>query len=105
MDVAQPRPARIVERRRTDLVEQLLDHAADPHDLVRPAHHLADLQGGGLVVLVGHTVRRHGEPVGADDDDAWFALVRLSLGHASSLATAPPALCGWVLVPLSGGWR
>ena len=51
VDLAQPRPAGLVERRRADLFEQLLDHRADPHHLGR----LLDLIGerAGVVTVVG----------------------------------------------------
>ena len=41
VDRLQPVAAGLVERRRPHLLEQLLDHRADPHDLRRRAHRLA----------------------------------------------------------------
>ena len=70
VDVAQPVAARLVEGRRPDLLEQLLDHRADPHDLGRLLDHLADVERAVVaVVVLGH---RHGAdrlPVRPHDDD------------------------------------
>ena len=42
VDVAQPVAAGVVQGRGADLLEQLLDHRADPHDLGRLLDHVAD---------------------------------------------------------------
>ena len=43
VDVAQPDPGGLVERRGAHLLEQLLDHRADPHDLRRLLDQLGDV--------------------------------------------------------------
>ena len=40
VDLLQPGPALLVQRRRPDLFQELPDHAADPHDLGRLLNHL-----------------------------------------------------------------
>ena len=42
VDLLQPGPALLVQWRRPDLLEQLPDHVADPHDLGRLLDHLGD---------------------------------------------------------------
>ena len=55
VDLLQARPARLVQLGRANLLEQLLDHAADPHHLGR----LVDHCGDGTVV---HLVVARGPP-------------------------------------------
>src|SRR5438046_185476 len=64
VDLFQPGPALLVQRSRPDLLEQLPDHVADPHDLGRLLDHLGDraLASGILVLLAGrcrYAVRAH----------------------------------------------
>ena len=68
---ARRAPALLVERGAAHLVEQLLDHRADPHDLGRLLDQVGRV-GGALAGLVGGrvVVRRHAHPVGGDDHDA-----------------------------------
>ncbi len=66
VDLFQPDPALLVKRRRPDLLEQLPDHVADPHDLGRLLDHLGDraLAAGVLVLLAGrrrYAARAHHE--------------------------------------------
>src|SRR5207237_4926875 len=42
VDLLEARPALLVEWSGPDLLEQLADHASDPHDLGRLLHHLGD---------------------------------------------------------------
>ena len=62
VDLAQPVAARVVERRRPHLFEQLLDHRADPHHLRR----LLDQIGQRLAVGV---IPDHRARIAADDLD------------------------------------
>ncbi len=65
-------PARVVERRRLHLLEQLPDHAADPHHLRRLLDQVGELAQVVTVALLGllDGVRRYGDglAVGADHD-------------------------------------
>ena len=82
VDLLQPGPALLVQRRRPDLLQQLPDHAADPHDLGRLLHHLRDR----ALVLAARPPAGHpiiGHAVGADHEDLRM-LVR-SHGSAHSL--------------------
>ena len=80
VDLPQPLAAGLVERRRADLLEQLLDHAADPHDLRRL------LDQAGRVLAVG--VRRPSRPC-------------RSAGRPGPTTTTVPA--GGLTV-VGGGW-
>ena len=90
VDLLQALAARLVERRRLHLLEQLPDHAADPHHLGGLLDQLGDVAllvvvlAGGLGLLLGGSDRaaRHrpdGLAVGADDDDVLLGRV---LAHA-----------------------
>jgi hypothetical protein len=74
VDVAQPVAAGVVQRRRPDLLEQLLDHRADPHDLGRLLDHLADGGRPVSVLALGHREGADRLPVGTHDDDLMGAL-------------------------------
>ena len=76
MDLFQPRPALLVERGYTHLLEQLLDHAADPHDLGRLFDHVGD-GWLGLVVVRPTGRTGHGDPVRAHDDNLRLVLLVL----------------------------
>ncbi|CAM5387762.1 Serine/threonine-protein kinase PknD [Streptomyces alboniger] len=65
VDLLEPHPARLVQRSRTDLFQQLLDHASDPHDLRRLLHHLRHRNLAG--VLVASATESH--PVLTQDQD------------------------------------
>jgi hypothetical protein len=98
MDVAQPVAARVVQRRRADLLEQLLDHGADPHDLRRLLHHLADgqLPVPVAVAVAPHRHRADRSSVGTHDDDLLRALVAVSgCGHAPHPASSPEEPDAW----------
>src|SRR5262249_28907998 len=93
MDLAQPRPALFVERSGADLLEQLADHAADPHDLGGLFHHL---DKRALALLITAFADRHA--IGPDHDHpalrhrvlAWCSGRTVSLvSHGPSLS--PPA--------------
>ena len=55
VDLLQPGPALLVQRSRPDLLEQLPDHVADPHDLGRLLDHLGDraLAAAALILVAG----------------------------------------------------
>ena len=79
MDLTQPAAARVVQRCGPDLLEQLLDHGADPHHLGR----LLDQVGDRALVVV--VLRRHG--VGAADD---LDVVVVGVGsHGLSIPSGP----------------
>jgi prephenate dehydratase len=65
VDLLQPLAALLVERRGADLLEQLPDHAADPHHLGRLLDHLGDRPLPALVPLAA----TGGKPVGSDHED------------------------------------
>ena len=67
VDVLQAYSARLVERSRADFLKELLDHAADTHDLCRLFDHLRHRDLAGLVVSTadGHTVLAYDQDVGA----------------------------------------
>src|SRR5262249_34977001 len=82
VDLGQPRPALLIQRSGLDLVQQLADHAADPHHLGRLLHHLdhGPLAVIALATLDGHAVR-------ADDDNvARLGLLVRLLAHSPSLS-------------------
>jgi mycothiol synthase len=96
VDLAEPDPAGVVERRGTHFLEELLDHRADPHDLRGLLDHLADDVGvGGLGVgTVGHLVDRRS--IGADSHDAeGFGAVGWC-GHAPIVSENPLVTTGRV---------
>jgi hypothetical protein len=62
----QAHAALLVERRGPHLLEQLPDHAADPHHLGRLLDHLGDRPFPDPVLFVAAT---HGKPVGSDHED------------------------------------
>src|SRR5271168_3599657 len=74
VDLLQPRPALLVERRGLNLLKQLADHRADPHDLGRLLDHLGY---GALRRAVPDLVLSapDGHAVGSDDDDLGPSLV------------------------------
>src|SRR5436309_3263135 len=57
VDVTQPVAAGVVQRGRAHLLEQLLDHRADPHDLGRLLDHVAEAR---RAVLADPAVLGHG---------------------------------------------
>ena len=70
VDLPQPVAAGVVQRRGPDLLEQLLDHRADPHDLGRLLDHVADVELPAVVVRrLRHGQRADRLAVGTDDDD------------------------------------
>ena len=60
MDLAEPGPGRLVERGLAHLLEQLLDHRADAHDLGRLLDHVR--QRVARVVLVARARPRRPRP-------------------------------------------
>jgi hypothetical protein len=68
VDLLQPRPALLVERRRLDLLKELPDHRADPHHLGRLLHHLGNrpLARAAIGFI---SAAADGHPVRPDDDD------------------------------------
>ena len=73
VDLAQPVARGLVERRRPYLLEQLLDHRADAHDLGRLLDHVGEVA---LVVVLLQRLA-----VGRDEEDRVFGL-RLGHGHS-----------------------
>ena len=85
MDLGEPGPARLVERGVAHLLEQLLDHRADPHDLGRLLDEVRRVGGAVAVLGVGrdaHAVLRH-------DDDALLVGVSLVGGRSCSSGVMP----------------
>ena len=86
VDLRQPGPAGLVQRRAPDLLEQLLDHAADPHHLGRLLDQLDRVLASRGSPLAGRTPlsgltlgRRRADAVrGHDDDPLAAGLVRLA---------------------------
>ena len=76
VDLGQAHPTRLVERGVADLLEQLLDHRPDAHDLGRL---LDEVSRVGRVVVV-RRVGRHPHPVLGHNDDALLLLGVLGLG-------------------------
>ncbi len=94
MDVLEPDPARLVERRGTYLFQELLDHAADPHDLGGLFDHFRHRDLARLVIGVAD--RR---PVLSHDQDVRGAVLRpftprhlhaVILSHTSVLTRCAP---------------
>jgi hypothetical protein len=75
VDLGQPRPALLVERRRAYLFEQLPDHVPDPHHLRGLLDHLRGGLGLGLAVLLA-ALHRHAS--GPDDHHPRRALALVS---------------------------
>ncbi|MDQ0942079.1 hypothetical protein QFZ67_003784 [Streptomyces sp. V1I1] len=69
VDLLEADPARLVQRCCSDFLQQLLDHAADAHDLGRLFHHFRHRDLARLVVTVTaaecHPVLSHDKNVGA----------------------------------------
>jgi hypothetical protein len=80
VDLGQPKPPRLVQRRVTDLVEEVLDHRTDPHDLrglLDKVGRVALLAALARVpfrpaapTAVSRHRRGHAHPIGRDDDDS-----------------------------------
>src|SRR6202012_899157 len=70
VDLLQPHAALLVERCGLNLLEQLADHGADPHDLGRLLNHLGDRALSRAVTRL-LLAAADGHAVGADDDDLW----------------------------------
>ena len=99
VDVAQPVAAGLVQRRRPDLLEQLLDHRADPHDLGRLLDHLADGERAvvAVVVLAASAWRRPAArraPRRRPAADARCRFPVQSCLHPAPCPEAPNAGCG-----------
>jgi hypothetical protein len=94
VDVPQPVAAGVVQRRGPDLLEQLLDHRADPHDLRGLLDEVADGPAAVPVVVLAVAVRGHGHrahrlTVRADHEDLLRALpARTWCRHAPILPSA-----------------
>ena len=117
VDFGQPGPGRVIQRRALHLVQQLLDHGADAHDLGRLVHQVG--HAGAAVAQLRHPARRipmpaggRGAPRGGDAARSRLNTLALSsqtvgrgvrlLSHTASLSRRPPT------VPGSGqlaGWR
>ena len=93
VDLAQPGPRGVVERGGAHLLEQLLDHRADPHHLRGLLDHV-----GRAALLVTRGCRQHDLlAVTANEHDPAFVVLRL-LGHPfilpSTLSTIFPTCDG-----------
>ena len=96
MDVAQAVAALLFEGRRPDLLEQLLDHRADPHDLGRLLDHVGE-RTIRTVVPLGERQGADRMAVGPDDDDLPSALAvrsRCSQGSILPRGRRDPATGG-----------
>ena len=93
MNLSQPHPARLVQRGCLHLLQQLLDHAADTHDLRGLLDQVGEISGVAFVTCMARWCGLHGHAVGPDDDDArWLFALRWAvgrLGHDSILAQLP----------------
>jgi hypothetical protein len=90
VDLLEPLPAGVVERRRTHLFEQLLDHVADAHDLCR----LLDEPGGVFLVVVAVVLpvdldRADRTAVGPDHEHGAAILLLGFLCHAIHPRSSP----------------
>ena len=95
MDLGEPPPRGLVERRRAHLLQQLLDHRADPHHLGRLLDQVGDRPLAGVVVVgravaVGarHAPRQDADrvAVGPEHDDLVLRLLTHVLAHLAILA-------------------
>ena len=86
VDVAQPAAAAVVQRRRPDLLQQLLDHGADAHHLVGLRHHVGDRVALALAACAAGPRCAAGQrrAVGSDNDNAGILL-----GHVPHRARLP----------------
>ena len=85
MHLGEPGAARLVERGGAHLLEQLLDHAADPHHLGRLLDHLGRVAA--LVRAAGDT-----HPLGADHDHGLLGVLRVTLRLLRLLLAHRPIL-------------
>jgi hypothetical protein len=88
VDLAQPGPALLVQRGGPDLLQQLPDHAPDPHDLRGLLDHLHDRPLAGVLTLAAIGVHR--DAVRAHHHN-FGALAGLGVAFAHGPSLAPPA--------------
>src|SRR5690606_13912023 len=79
VDLAEPVAGRFVEGSGTHLLEQLLDHGADPHDLGRLLDHGAHSLLLGVLAGLGDPRHAHRSTVRTDDHDLLVASVPVLL--------------------------
>ena len=85
VDLAQPGPALLVQWRGPDLVEQLPDHAPDPHDLGGLLDHLHDRPLARVLAFAAVGVHR--DAIRADHHNfGALAGLRVAFAHTPSLA-------------------
>src|SRR5581483_3693148 len=108
VDLAQAVAGGLVQRCRADLLEQLLDHRADAHDLGRLLHHVGEAARMRLVLVraPGHPRHPDRPPVRADDHHLLVPVLAVLswVAHAShpGLDTAVRRIRdGWTLINLS----
>ena len=101
VDLAEPGPALLIQRGGADLLQQLPDHAADPHHLGWLLDHLHD--GALAAAFAVPAVTTYGYAVRADHDDLG-ALAGFGVAFAHVLSLAPSGQCSNPGCVLSVNW-